>query len=97
MEEYEVSITRACRLMEIHRSYYYYTSSKDDADVEDAIREAGRFGEGFWKIFKICAITLVCLIAVVILTAGVLVWIVFTPERRIYYTDDHYKTFTEVK
>ncbi|MBQ2540071.1 MAG: hypothetical protein II551_00320 [Paludibacteraceae bacterium] len=35
----------------------------------------------FWKIFKICAITLVCLIAVVILTAGVLVWIVFTPER----------------
>lgn len=53
MEEYEVSITRACRLMEIHRSYYYYTSSKDDADVEDAIREAGRFGEGFWKIFKI--------------------------------------------
>ena len=39
--------------MEIHRSYYYYTSSKDDADVEDAIREAGRFGEGFWKIFKI--------------------------------------------
>ena len=23
--------------------------------------------------------------------------IVFTPERRVYYTDDHYKTFTEVK
>lgn len=39
--------------MEIHRSYYYYTSSKDDANVEDAIRDAGRFGKGFWKIFKI--------------------------------------------
>ena len=23
--------------------------------------------------------------------------IVFTPERRVYYTDDHYKTFKEVK
>ena len=23
--------------------------------------------------------------------------IVFTPERHVYYTDDHYKTFTEVK
>lgn len=53
LAEYEVSITRACRLMDIHRSYYYYTSGKDDADVEDAIRDVGRFGEGFWKIFKI--------------------------------------------
>lgn len=26
--EYEVSISRACRLMEIHRSYYYYREKK---------------------------------------------------------------------
>ena len=24
VEEYELSIARACKLMEIHRSYYYY-------------------------------------------------------------------------
>lgn len=53
VEEYEVSITRACRLMEIHRSYFYYVDKSDDTEVEDAIREAGQFGEGFWKIFKI--------------------------------------------
>ena len=24
VEEYELSIARACKLMEVHRSYYYY-------------------------------------------------------------------------
>ena len=38
VEEYKVSITRACCLMEIHKSYDYYESRKDDYEVEDAIR-----------------------------------------------------------
>ena len=49
--EFEVSITRACRLMEIHRSYYYYQEKKDDTEVEEAIRRAAEHGDGFWKIF----------------------------------------------
>lgn len=52
-EEYNVSITRACRLMDIHRSYFYYDYKKDDTEVEDAIREAAKFGDGFWKIFQL--------------------------------------------
>lgn len=49
--EFEVSISRACRLMEIHRSYYYYQEKKDDTEVEEAIRRAAEHGDGFWKIF----------------------------------------------
>ena len=47
VEEHNVSISRACKLMVIHRSYYYYIESKDDTEVEQAIRSAGQFGEGF--------------------------------------------------
>ena len=50
--EYAVSITRACRLMSIHRSYFYYVHRKDDSEIETAIRNASAFGEGFWKIFS---------------------------------------------
>ena len=52
--EYEVSITRACRLMEIYRSYYYYVEKQDDEEVENAIRCAAEYGNGFWKIYKSC-------------------------------------------
>ena len=38
--------------MEIHRSYFYYTEKKDDTDVEEAIRAAAEFGDGFWKIYS---------------------------------------------
>ena len=37
--------------MEIHRSYFYYKSRRDDSEVEKAIREASVFEEGFRKIF----------------------------------------------
>lgn len=40
VKEYNVSISRACKLMDIHRSYFYYTEKKDDSEVEQAIREA---------------------------------------------------------
>ena len=52
MEEYKVSITWACCLMEIHKSYYYYESRKDDSGVEETIRaKAVDSSVGFWKIF----------------------------------------------
>ena len=35
--EFEVSITRACRLMEIHRSYYYYQEKKDRKRIDFSI------------------------------------------------------------
>lgn len=52
MKEYEVSIARACRMMEIHRSYFYYREKRDDTEVEEAIRAAAEHGDGFWKIFE---------------------------------------------
>lgn len=52
IKEYNVSISRACKLMDIHRSYFNYTEKKDDSEVEQAIREAAEFGDGFWKIFQ---------------------------------------------
>jgi putative transposase len=38
--------------MDIHRSYFYYTDKKDDTEVEEAIRAAAEFGDGFWKIYS---------------------------------------------
>ena len=52
VEEFEVSIARACCLMDIHRSYYYYREKRDDTEVEEAIRSASEHGDGFWKIFE---------------------------------------------
>ena len=51
MEEYPISISRACCLMEIYRSYYYYKKKRDDAEVIAAIRSAAVYGEGFQKIY----------------------------------------------
>lgn len=50
--EYDISISRACRLMNIYRSYFYYRSRKDDAPIEEAIRLAAEFGDGFDKIYQ---------------------------------------------
>ena len=36
-------------MMDIHRSYFYYESVKDDSAVEEAIRKASEYGDGFWK------------------------------------------------
>lgn len=53
-EEYDISITRACRLMGIHKSYFYYESTKDDSEVEAAIRQKAEItNDGFWKIFRL--------------------------------------------
>lgn len=38
--------------MEIHRSYFYYESVKDDTEVEEAICAAAEYGDGFEKIFQ---------------------------------------------
>lgn len=47
VKEYNVSISRTSKLMDIHRSSFYYTEKKDDSEVEQAIREAAEFGDGF--------------------------------------------------
>lgn len=53
-EDHDISITRACRLMGIHKSYFYYESTKDDSEVEAAIRQkAEAANDGFWKIFRL--------------------------------------------
>lgn len=51
VQEFQVSITRACRLMELHRSYFYYREKRNDEEVEQAIRSTADFGNGFWKIY----------------------------------------------
>ena len=38
--------------MEIHRSFFYYSSVKDDTEVENAIRAAAEFGDGFEKVYQ---------------------------------------------
>ncbi|HHX67306.1 MAG TPA: transposase [Gallicola sp.] len=35
-----------------HRSYFYYADKKDNAEVEEAIRAAAKFGYGFRKIYS---------------------------------------------
>lgn len=45
-------ISRACRLAGYPKSMYYYKRrTDDDTEVEAAIREAARHGDGFWKIY----------------------------------------------
>lgn len=51
-EEYEVSIARAAKMMNIHRSYFNYSIRKDDSEVEAAIKEVPKYGEEFWKILR---------------------------------------------
>lgn len=51
--EHKVSISRACKLLNISRSTYHYQVQKDDTDVEEAllakVEEHPR--EGFWKAY----------------------------------------------
>jgi hypothetical protein len=37
MEEEAISIVRACGIMDLDRSMYYYRSTKDDRAVEDKL------------------------------------------------------------
>lgn len=40
--------------MGIHKSFFYYESTKDDSEVEAAIRQKAEIAnEGFWKIFRL--------------------------------------------
>jgi putative transposase len=53
-EEKELTVARACRVMELERSMYYYQSVKEDMEVEDKLREyAERLPtRGFPEYFK---------------------------------------------
>lgn len=40
--------------MEIHKSFFYYESRKDDSEIEAAIRSKTKFdSDGFWKIYHL--------------------------------------------
>lgn len=52
MTGYNIGIARACKMMGIHKSYYYYQSRKDDDEIMDAIKAAAVYGDGFRKIFE---------------------------------------------
>jgi putative transposase len=49
--QYDTSITRACRVLSLHRSMFYYAEKRNDEEVISAIRTEMEFGDGFWKIF----------------------------------------------
>jgi putative transposase len=50
LEETKVSIGRACRVLDLPRSMFYYKSCKDDTAVENKLRDlAEKFPtKGFW-------------------------------------------------
>lgn len=37
--------------MRIHRSFFYYESTKDDSVISDAIKANSLYSDGFWKIY----------------------------------------------
>ena len=39
IKEYQVSISRACRVVDLHKSMWYYESKKDDTQVMDKLDE----------------------------------------------------------
>lgn len=49
-----MSINRACKLVNYHRSNYYYRSKKDDVEIIDVLSSLAEkhSGYGFWKLYK---------------------------------------------
>ena len=52
-QTYEVSLGRACKVMDLSRSVYYYQSQRDDRIVIDKLQLMAeqRPTEGFWKMY----------------------------------------------
>lgn len=52
-QTYEVSLGRACKLINLSRSVYYYKSIRDDQPVISKLQELAdkRPAEGFWKMY----------------------------------------------
>ncbi len=53
LQQPQVGINRACRVLSLSKSVYYYQSHKDDQPVERALREKSEQHprEGFWKAY----------------------------------------------
>jgi putative transposase len=52
-KEIECSISRACRVLKLSKSVYYYQSKKNDEPVENALGQKAEEHprEGFWKAY----------------------------------------------
>ncbi len=53
LQQPQTGISRACRVLSLSKSVYYYPSHKDDQPVERALREKAEQHprEGFWKAY----------------------------------------------
>ena len=53
VKEYEVSVSRACKMMRLPKSQYYYQSKKDDKEVIAALQQLAEQhpSYGFRKLF----------------------------------------------
>jgi putative transposase len=54
VSEYGVPVSRACKMMRLSRSGYYYKSKKDDSEVIEALRERAeqKPAHGFRKMYS---------------------------------------------
>jgi putative transposase len=52
-EAYQLGIGRACKIMNLQRSLYYYRSKKDDTEVINKLQELAEkhTAHGFWKLY----------------------------------------------
>lgn len=53
-QTYQVSLGRACKLVDLSRSVYYYTSHRDDRAVIEKLQAMAekRPTDGFWKMYQ---------------------------------------------
>ena len=53
VKEYNIAVSRACKIVDLVRSQYYYNSRKDDSEVIESLQELAfkHPSYGFRKLF----------------------------------------------